>query len=738
MIRRKSFLNLPIMIAPNHRFKKYFCAALCLNLMLVANSCRKEKAAPVKKALPSVIRVTKLDQNRLYGSGTAILDSQALSSVHWQPWSHVTLDLAKQANRPLFALITYSAFPGSIDLLNQIEKSPDLIKQINEQFVPVLVDGGSQREAAIIAAILSQEGQASVSFPFLLFLSPDGNEVSWKPLPYNPGASNEQLLRDVISLVSSTWKESPDYVTKNSKEDHDRRAALTLIEAEPANTSISLRDTTLNEATRSLLGLYDDSAQNFYNIGGLLPTGLINLLDSSSRDPFLPEPIRKQARKITQEFGLTLLKSAMVDPLDGGVYHSRISSSWDVPSPGRIASGQARAISAWVNLYHSTGDSHFLDAAKAAMAYTEANFQSSNGLFSMDMEPAEIQPLDLMWSLDEVKSLLSPEEAGLWIKVCQIEALGNIPSEVDTNKTFFRKNKLARHIELKDAATELGMTQEKAAQAWESGRRKLLEAREKRFKQTPARECASTPASLYMISAYASLYTATGDEMWRNKAVQLAKNVRSTLMDGSLMLEFLSPSQPDIAKGRAFTYALAALAYLDLSEITLDPSWNQQASQVIDTLAERFVRDGKLFENEADSYACTMAITDRGMVFGDSTAGLTRQALRRLSARNITVPPALQPWLSSLPDYKNYPVIFTDSFLAISQERTHVSLEIPANASPEWLKEATTLPLASFVRKIGIGSACQVKDAKGQTLTLGSPEELKQWTRQQLSGIGQN
>ncbi len=77
---------------------------------------------------------------------------------------------------------------------------------------------------------------------------------------------------------------------------------------------------------------------------------------SASLDPDTPPELSGRCREIVASLSKTLLWSAMVDPLDGGVYSSRRGNTWQLPVITRTCSNQARTARALVTLYRATRD----------------------------------------------------------------------------------------------------------------------------------------------------------------------------------------------------------------------------------------------------------------------------------------------------------------------------------------------------------------------------------------------
>jgi uncharacterized protein YyaL (SSP411 family) len=702
--------------------------ACLLALMVTGTSCRDRSNVAAEGASAPLV-AAELGENAMSRAPQGLLASRAQSPVHWQHWEPRTLVRAKDAKRLIFAFIGSSRYPGCIETLDAIDQDKGLAERLNREFVPVLADLDLCPEAGLAAAVLGQEIRMPVSFPFILVLSPDGDEVTWRPLPYRAGADIQGMLDDATELVTKMWRDSPDYIRRNSMIDHENRLGrLPKPDAIPATAAE--RDALLARALRQLASFYEEDTGTMSGAGGLLPLGILQCLASASLDPGTPAETARRSREIVGAFGRSILYSAMVDPLDGGVYSSRRGGSWDLPMIQRSCGTQAGAARALVTLYRATGDPRALEVALGAVKFAEEQYSAQDGLFATERLPGAVAVSEWLWSQEQIDQTLDGPEAGLWKTLCGISGMGNLAPEADPAREYFRLNSLGFRSTLAVAAEKQGIAPEEARRLLDSGRKKLLNARRIRVPDRLPCPAASAAPSFRMVSAYAALFTATGDPQWREKAIRLAQRSRETFATGSGVVE-QQPGEPAaVCDARAFTYALAIQAGLDLAEITLDESWRIWSGDLATIAAETFVDDqGHLREAREESSLLRLPVENRVMLFDDSTAGLMRMNLTRLEALGQTPPPALAPWLKSLPPFTAAPVIFTDSILAASFARSRIIIHLPENASSEWKEAACRLPLDRIARRVGKFPDLKAVDPEGRQIGLESPASLEALVR---------
>lgn len=699
--------------------------ACLLVACLLAPSCRKDTGT-TKPRTPAVI-APELKRNQLAGTPSALLRGWSGSKVHWQQWNPDVLQRAADARRLVFAVVGSVRYQGTFETLDAIESRPDIVDRLNREFVPVLVDLDISRETSLVASALSAEARQSVSFPFLLLLSPQGDPVSWQPLAYSDDEMIQGFFDNSVDVIARLWEESPDYVMEDSATKNGFRRER-MPEPDPLVEDAAERLEKYRSSIRRLTSFYEVDLSSLSGAGGLFPIGALDCLAEAAVHPQLDEEIRRRAEQSLGGMIRVLDQSAMIDPLDGGIYSARRGPSWDLPIFVRDCVTQARAARALCRVHQSGGPTGSLRAALDAVAFAEANYRTPDGLFAMANRPGNTPGEEWLWTIEQVRTALNDDEFRVWKSMSQLDHLGNLPMEADPRREFFRLNSLALRKSLDEAAAETSLTVSQVKALFESGRKKLLKVRTERFPLAGTDPTPSATASFRMISAYAALFTATGDSAWRDKAVALGKACRAGFGASRFLNERPGAAPEKMSDGRAYAYAVAAQASLDLAAVTLEDEWNLWAQDLTTLLGENFVtEDGRLVETRRESRVIDIDYSDRLMVFEESTAGLTRTNLSRLAALGFQTPPALHPWTISLPAIDEYPIVHTDSIGAVAHSTSRSRLAVGAGASPELATAVAGLPLGRFERRLARqpGAEVDLMTAAGESRKLATPADVE-------------
>jgi hypothetical protein len=124
------------------------------------------------------------------------------------------------------------------------------------------------------------------------------------------------------------------------------------------------------------------------------------------------------------------------------------------------------------------------------------------------------------------------------------------------------------------------------------------------------------------------------------------------------------------------------------------------------------------------SKVVNISYEDRMMVFDDSTVGLVRLNLQRLRALGFQTPPTLSKWLSSVPHISKFPVVFTDSLLAISQEWNHTRIHVGSDTPVDLANAVRTLPLQVFVRRRDDSKGVRIISPDGSEIHADQPDDI--------------
>jgi uncharacterized protein len=704
-----------------------FTAALC-GLVLGTGGCRKKgQAESAVAASPAVTRAPELEMNGLVSLPGAVYHSQVASPIHWQPWTKETLLRAKAANRLVFGVIALPQQPGFTRILSGLSKDSALVSLVNTNYVPVLIDGDAAREVGLLTADLCTEIKKGLQLPMFVWMTAEGDPVAW--IPVSRSANIPEVFNQSHSMVKRMWMDDAAYVMKNSGLDNaSRRERIAMRKNSKVMSKQPAQDVV--QSLRQLASFYDPYSHSFDEAGGLFPSGAIDLLATAAIHPGLAPDVRSRCMETTRDLMNDLLPSPMFDPLDGGLFSARLGNSWALPSFNRDCVSQARAIVALIHAYRATGDARVLEKALGLVRFSEKNFSTSEGFFSVGATD-ETVPAAWLWTLEEIEKELPAEDATWWVKATGMKGLGNLPSEIDPGREYFRSNSIGLSKSTSELAAEFGQPVGPFTARFEAVRKKLLEIRSARLGPLPHDDCSHAGATFRMISAYAAVFGVTGQGEFRDKAIALLEKSQAAFSSGPKLRLFTQESPSSVGEGRAFLYGLALQAALDVSAITSDEKFLTWSEDLATTAAELFTDSEFLKECPDDAKLINLPVTDLVMLFDDSTAGLISFAECRLADRKRPLVPTFSTLATPLPTYAvDRPILHTDLLQATLAREFRVTVVAGEGISPELKLATERLPLRMVQRRgarskddIPVGSA-MVRCSDGRNILVSTPAAL--------------
>ncbi len=680
--------------------KRLFSTGLAIAALVLLAGCGEKKVIeemPPEEVSGDVWGIPV--GNSLGGLPGAVYVSQATSPIHWQPWTRASLEMAHNSQRLVLAVIAMPQQPSFVEILQSLSSDAATVDLINSTYVPILIDGDAIREFGILSGELCAEIGSGLQLPLMVWMTPEGNPVAWMPLPSVDDGSASELVAQSHSMVARTWADDPDYVRTNSRLDQSNRRERMLQRLKDTETSEEPSADALR-ALRQLTSLYDPLSRTFDEAGGLFPVGVLDVLSMSSRMTGLPEEQRDRSFKVLDALLDDVVVSPMFDPLDGGVFNSRRGSSWSFPVYSRDCSSQARVIVSLLNAYEVTGEERALDRAMGVLKFVKENHMTESGLFTFGSNGSG-DVGKWLWQYEDVRDILSPEELPVWMAASGMKQSGNLPSELDPLREYFRGNSIAFAKSPEEVADLVGIDSTRVKELLESTRAKLLEVRNGRMNVSFADKEPNAVATFRMISTYATAYRITGQVSYRDLASETLVKAKEYFAKGPRLRVYPGDRPDSLLAARAFVYGVAIQAALDVEAVTLKGDWLLWAGDLSSTVSEEFSTESYVKECPRSGDLTGLPITDPAMLFDESTLGLLAMSESRLDALGIPLVPALRKKLSAFPiSALHSPILHSDLIQAELMRSSSVTF-VFGKDTPETVKEALARsPLKGVNRRL--------------------------------------
>ncbi len=529
-------------------------------------------------------------EGRLARAASPYLRSAVHQSVDWYEWGEEAFARARAEDKPILLDIgaVWCHWCHVID--RESYENPQLAAIINRLFIPVKVDRDERPDvdARYQAAISTLSGQGG--WPLTGFLLPDGRPFFGGTYFPPEDAMGRPGFRRILEAVAAGF--------------HNRRA-------EVEEAASRLAEAVANAETfAGGRGVFDsrvafDQAES-----------IVNLFDSRNggfgRSPKFPHPAALDLLLECHQAGsgLRMLEVAsftlekmgsggVYDQVAGGFHRYSVDERWCVPHFEKMSYDNSELLKNFLHGYQVAREPFFREIAEGIIDWTNAvlSDQSRGGFYaSQDAD----QTLDddgdyFTWTLDEVRAVLTPEEARIVDLRYDVESHGEMHHNPAKNVLW-----IARSIAEVTRTIGGGLEMSAVLLTLARAKGKLLAAR-------AARPAPFVDTTLYVawnamfVSAFLDAAAVLGGEKGAACRAFALKTLDRMLgeawSDARGFAHRMGGARLD---GSLDDQVFAGIALLDAYEATLDPKYFEAARRATDfAIAEYFDTEGGGFFDRA-------------------------------------------------------------------------------------------------------------------------------------------
>ncbi len=345
-----------------------------------------------------------INRNNLDKASSPYLRQHADNPVHWQEWSEEILDHARKNDKLVMVSVGYSTCHWCHVMANEAFSDREVADYLNEKFVSIKIDREQRPDIDqyMMDFLVRQIGHGG--WPLNVFLSPDQ-----KPLlgvtyvPVEPKEGMPAFIEVLKSLV--------DFREKNPEVSFDYSPLSVPRQAVPED-----------ELLKVLHSSYDGTSSG-YGIGQKFPqpTTLLFLLHwfDYSQSPIAKDMIEGHLDVMAQR--------GLHDHLQGGFYRYTIDRAWTIPHFEKMLSDQAMLLWAYSAGYRTSGKAEYKDVADKLINCLDETFADDDGLYysAHDADTDHVEGATYVWTQDEIREALTPEESREFTEAYDIRAEGN-------------------------------------------------------------------------------------------------------------------------------------------------------------------------------------------------------------------------------------------------------------------------------------------------------------------------
>jgi uncharacterized protein len=322
------------------------------------------------------------------------------------------------------------------------------------------------------------------------------------------------------------------------------------------------------------------------------------------------------------------------DQVGFGFHRYSTDAEWLVPHFEKMLYDQALLALAYVEAYQATGAGKFKLTAKETLEYVLRDLAAPEGGFysAEDADSEGEEGKFYMWTEEEVKKAVQPENANLAIKLFGVDSEGNY-FDAAIGK-LNGKNILHFPQPLEQIASEAGLTLDEFIVRLGQIQKVLFEARKKRV--APAKDDKIlTDWNGLMIAALARASQVLNDQKYLQAAAKAADFFLNKMKseDGTLYHRFAKGERA--VEGFLDDYAFLVFGLTELYEASFEDKYLEAASALTKTMSAKFfdATNGGFFftAKRADAMPRMKQVYDGAVPSGNSTALLNLLRLSRLT-----------------------------------------------------------------------------------------------------------
>ncbi|MFZ6027429.1 MAG: thioredoxin domain-containing protein [Chloroflexota bacterium] len=576
--------------------------------------------------------------NQLANQNSPYLLQHAENPVDWYPWGPEALEKARSEDKPIFLSIGYAACHWCHVMAHESFEDPETAALMNDSFVNIKVDREERPDldSIYMQAVTALTG--SGGWPMSVFLTPAG--VPFLGGTYFPPVRryNMPSFREILRGVAHAWENDRPRLLDNGQQllEHIKAQVLPTPKA-------ALDPQALDQAAAALANPYD------WKNGGW------------GRAPKFPQPmaieflLRKATRgdAFAREIAVHALKAmargGMYDVVGGGFARYSTDDRWLVPHFEKMLYDNAQLAQVYLHGWLVTGENRFRQICEETLDFVMREMTHPLGGFyaSLDADSEGHEGRFYVWTLDELRTTLSPDDYELFLAAYDVSETGN----------FEGQNVLQRRQDDSTIAKQHHITPEEVAAALKRIHTHLLAVRSRRPR--PATDDKILTAwNALMLTAFAEAARYLKSASYLQAAIRNADFLLANLfshphspsleeaarrspkedgMDG--ILKDAGSLQRSWREGQARhlayleDYAALALALLALYQSDPNPRWYRVAKALADEVIAHFADESGGFFDTRDDHEALITrpkdLQDNATPCGNALAAL---ALLKLAA----------------------------------------------------------------------------------------------------------
>jgi uncharacterized protein len=598
-------------------------------------------------------------QNRLRSEKSPYLLQHADNPVEWYPWGEEAFAAARRENKPIFLSIGYSTCHWCHVMAHESFENSDVARLMNETFISIKVDREERPDIDIVYMSVCQMMTGGGGWPLTILMTPE--KEPFFAGTYIPRESHfgQMGLLEFIPHISELWANQKESIMSSANQ----------IKQMVQDTSIKhsggeLSEDVLHLAFQQLFSKFDEIYGGFGDSPKFPTTHNLSFL-------------LRYWKRTGNEKALELVESTLQAMRRGGIYDQigfgfhRYSTvrDWVVPHFEKMLYDQAMISIAYLEAFQATGKPEYATTAREIFNYVMGSMKASGGGFysAEDADSEGEEGKFYLWTTEELRKVLSPQEADLAAKVFNMNIGGNFVDQSKCNRTTDNILYMTKNFD--EIAVDLHLSREDLSQSMNTIRGKLYTHRENRVHPFKDDKILADWNGL-IIAALAMGGRILGNESYIDSAMEAAEFIlhKMCLQDGRLLHRYRNgeaalPAHVD-------DYAFLIFGLLELYETTFDSKYLEKALYLNQVLLKHYWDDvnGGFYFTACNSEKLLIRkkeIYDGAIPSGNSISMFNLLRLGRLTANSDFEKKAIEIGKAFYEDVSQQPGAYTQLMVAL-------------------------------------------------------------------------
>ncbi len=519
-------------------------------------------------------------RNRLRFEKSPYLLQHKDNPVDWYPWGEEAFAAASRLDKPIFLSIGYSTCHWCHVMEHESFEDEQVAALMNDAFVNIKVDREERPDLDAVYMTVCQMLTRGGGWPLTIIMDADRRPFfAGTYIPRQTRFGRPGML-EIIPKIQQAWRSRRDELNASAQQ-----ILAALQDAErSAPAGEALDRGVLDSAYRQFAEQFD-AVYGGFSTAPKFPTphNLLFLLRHWKRTG------NSHALAMVEKTLQAMRRGGVYDQLGYGIHRYSVDQEWRVPHFEKMLYDQAQVAAACVQTWQATHKPIYAATAREIFTYVLRDMTDPAGGFhcAEDADSEGVEGKFYVWAEPEIRQVLDPAEADLFIDVYNIQMMGNYRDEATGQASGTNIPHLSDPMQPHDALVVEFQDEQRLA-TLERARQKLLETREKRVRPGKDDKVLADWNGL-MIAALAQGAAALDDRRYAGAAGRAADFVLGHMRtDTGRLLHRWRDGQAGIT-ANLDDYAFFVYGLIELYEATFDAARLQQALDLTDRMIEHFL-----------------------------------------------------------------------------------------------------------------------------------------------------